>query len=63
MTKLKLDLAWMHSKSSTDDYAKDGGPRGSDFCVLFAISLYALESKHALMSLQGVVGAILIICV
>ena len=28
-----------------DNYAKDGGPGRSDFCVVFTMNLYALELK------------------
>ena len=31
-----------------DDYAKDDGPSGADFYVVFAISLCAFESKESL---------------
>ena len=33
------------------DYAKDGGPGRSDFCVVFTMSLCALELKQTLRSL------------
>ena len=34
-----------------DNYAKDGGPGESDFCVAFTMSLCALELKRTLISL------------
>ena len=34
-----------------DDYAKNGGPGGSDFCVVFTMILCALRLKQLLISL------------
>ena len=34
-----------------DDYSKDGGPGGSDGCVVFTITLCALELKQTVISL------------
>ena len=37
--------------SKVDDYAEDGDQGRSDFCVVFTISLCALELKQTLISL------------
>ena len=36
-------------KFTIDDYAKDGGPEGSDFYVVFTMSLCSLELKPTLI--------------